>query len=437
VAITVVASLVLPKRYSATASLVVDTRSPDPITAMLVPSTMPTQEDIVRSDRVAQRVVTMLGLDKNAAVREQWRDATGGKGMLEAWLAGRLQRGLSVIPARRESNVLTIEFSAAEGGFAAAVANAFAQAYMDVILDMKVEPAKQYARWFAGQSKALREDYETAQARLSDYQREKNIVAKDESVDAEVGRLNDLTRQLTVIQGQTADARSKQRSGSDADTLPEVMQNSVIQSLRSDVARHEAKLKEAAGNLGTNHPHYRRMQSELDELKNKLGAETRHVASGFSTSGSVSRDRESELRAAIEVQKRKLLALTRERDQISVLQRDVEAAKAAYDTISKQYSQSSLESRAVRTNVYLLSPAVEPLKPSFPDFFKYTFLAIALGTTLGIGAAFTLELLDRRIRCAEDFAALPQLAVLAVMETQKRRRWFSFLRGSKTAVAHA
>jgi chain length determinant protein EpsF len=398
---------------------------------------MPTQEDIVRSDQVARRVVTMLGLDKNPAVKEQWREATGGKGMLEVWLAERLQRRLSVIPTRRESNVLTIEFTASDGGFAAAVANAFAQAYMDVILEMKVEPAKQYARWFAGQSKALREDYERAQSRLSDYQREKNIVARGQSEDAEVARLNDLTRQLTLIQAQTADARSKQRSGSGADTLPEVMQNSVIQSLRSEIARQEAKLKEAAGNLGTNHPQYRRMQSELDELKNKLGVETRHVATGFSTSGSVGRNKESDLKAAIEAQTKKVLALTRERDQISVLQRDVEAAKIAYDTIAKQYSQSSLESRATRTNVYLLSPAVEPLKPSFPDFFKYTLLAIALGTALGIGAAFGLELLDRRIRCAEDFVPMTQLPLLAVMKTGKRRRWFTIFRGSETAVAHA
>ena len=53
----------------------------------------------------------------------------------------------------------------------------------------------------------------------------------------------------------------------------------MIQGLRSEIARQEAKLKDAGGNLGRNHPQYRSMESELAELKARLEAETRHVAS--------------------------------------------------------------------------------------------------------------------------------------------------------------
>src|SRR3954470_13234007 len=141
----------LPKQYTAGTALVIDIRSPDPITAMLRPGNMATQEDIIKSDRVAQRVVKLLHLEENTTALDQWQAATGGKGRFDVWLAELLQKKLTVTPPRRDSNILAIEYMGADPAFTAAVANAFAQAYMEVAVELKVEPAKQYARWFSEQ----------------------------------------------------------------------------------------------------------------------------------------------------------------------------------------------------------------------------------------------------------------------------------------------
>src|SRR6267142_7126117 len=85
----------LPVNYTATAALLIDMRSQDPLSAMLAAGNRATQEDIVKSDRVALRVMKLLALERNEEVRQKWRDATGGKGAFEPWLAARLQRGLS------------------------------------------------------------------------------------------------------------------------------------------------------------------------------------------------------------------------------------------------------------------------------------------------------------------------------------------------------
>lgn len=117
---------------------------------------------------------------------------------------------------------------------------------------MKVEPARQYARWFEEQGNALRDNLERAQNRLSEYQQKKGIVVNDERLDNETATLNELSTQLTIVQGQIADAGSKQRSGSAGDTLPEVVQNPLIRNLKAEIARLEGK--ELSGNLGRNHP---------------------------------------------------------------------------------------------------------------------------------------------------------------------------------------
>jgi protein tyrosine kinase modulator len=432
VAAILAASLVLPKKYTATAAVVIDVKSPDPITgtmlhAMVMPGYMATQRDIIGSDRVAQKVVKLLKLDEAPSMKEQWLQRTQGKGSLVAWLAEVLQKKLDVKPSR-ESNVIDVLYSASDPAFAAAAANAFAQAYIDASIELRIEPARQYARWFGEQDQGLRENVQKAQARLSEYQRNYGIVASEERLDSETTKLNDLSAQLTVAQGQATEARSKQRSGSAASTLPEVVQNPLIHTLKADVARQEAKLQEVAGNLGKNHPQYQRMESELASLKQRLETETRVITSGFTTASTVSKDKEAELMADIAAQKNKVLGLKQARDQIAGLQRDLEIAQKAYEGVSQRVTQSRLESQFAQTNVSILAPASEPTEPSFPNLLLNTVAAIILGTLCGIGTALGLEILDRRVRSAHDVAEMLQLPMLGVIPRRKRPGRFSIAR---------
>ena len=330
-------SLLLPKTYTASTAMVVDFKSADPIVGLLIPvqlmpGYMATQVDIITSEQVAQRVVKILKLDQVPDIQAQWRDATdGGRGTLAQWLAPLLQKKLDVKPSR-ESNVININFSGADPQFAAAVANAFAQAYIDTSLELRVEPAKQYAAWFDARTRQLRDNLEKAQQALSAYQREKGIVATDERIDYETARLNEISSQLTQIQALRADTSSRQRqAGAGNENVQEVLQNPLISSLKADLARAEARLQDVQSRLGTNHPEYLKAQSEIGSLRERITLETRRVASSLGSANQVNMQREAELRAALDAQKKKVLQLKEERDGIGVLQRDVEGAQRAYD----------------------------------------------------------------------------------------------------------
>lgn len=420
---TVAVSLMLPKQYTSNAAVVVDIRSPDPIAGAVLPAFgyLATQVDIIKSDRVAQKVVRNLRLAENPQARQMWMDATDGQGRMEVWFAELLKRKLDIKPSR-ESNVLNISYTGVDPGFAAGVANAFAQAYIETNIELRVEPARQFARWFEEQSKTLRESLEKAQTRQSDYQQKHGIVASDERLDVESAKLNELSSQLTVLQAQSAEARTKERTGATTDTLPEIMQNSLVLGLKSEIARGEAKLEEMAGNLGRNHPQYRRTEAEVEALRQRLAAETRHITKGLSTTTSVSRDREQELRAAIDRQRAKLLDLKRVRDELAVLHRDVEAAQRAYDGVSQRLNQATLESQATQSNVSMLTPAVEALEPSFPRPVRNTLLSLIGGILLGVVIAYLLEMRDRRIRSVEDLAEMLPVPVLGVISAARPRR---------------
>jgi uncharacterized protein involved in exopolysaccharide biosynthesis len=180
-------------------------------------------------------------------------------------------------------------------------------------------------------------------------------------------------------------------------------------------------------NLGKNHPQYQRMESEVAALKQRLEEETRHVASSYSTASNVGQSKESELKAAIEAQKQKLLTLRSRRDELEVLQRDVDAATRSYEAIANRFNQTTLESQSNRTNVSWLTPALPPREPSFPKPPRVMLLiSIAIGIAVAVGAAYVAEVFDRRIRSADDLAEMLQLPVLGVIDGVKTRGRLSF-----------
>jgi uncharacterized protein involved in exopolysaccharide biosynthesis len=308
---------------------------------------------------------------------------------------------------------------------------------MDVTIELKVDPARQYARWFGDQSKVLRDNLEKAQTRLSQFQQQKGIVARDEQADTETTRLNDLSTQLLRAQAETHDARLKQQqSGRAGDRLPEIRSDAVVSGLRSEILRQEAKLQESSQALGINHPQYLRSKSEVAALKQKLAEEMAGVASGYSASSSVGSSREAVLREAIEAQKKKLLENRGLRDELAVLQRDVDAAKSAHDGVVKRYTETELASQATQANVTVLTQALTPVEPSFPKPLGKTMLmAIAAGIMLGAGAAFLLEMLDRRIRTTNDLVEVLKLPVLGVIARAKQPRRLGLWRHNTPLLA--
>ena len=402
--------------------MLVDVRTPDPVVGaagmqgLVAPSYMATQVDIISGERVAERVVKTLKLDEDPEIRQDWHKATQGRGSLAGWIAGNLQRGLDVHPAR-ESNVINIVYRGRDAEQVAQVANAFAQAYLDINLALKTEPAKVYAQWFDDQAKTLRAKLEEAQSRLSDYQQKAGLVSGDEKLDYETTRLAEISAQLTQVQGQNTDAQSKR--GSRGDSVAEVMQSSVINGLKSDVSRLEAKVREASVNLGPNHPQLQRMQSELAGLRGQLNAEVGRINNAIETTYRVGQERERQLQGAVAAQKARVMTLNKQRDELNVYRRDVEAAQRAYEEVSKSASQSRLQSLTNQTNVVRLDTAAVPLEPSSPRTRLHLLVAAFGGTPMGIGLALLLELANRRVRSAEDMVQVLDLPVLARLSGQR------------------
>jgi chain length determinant protein EpsF len=416
-AIGSVVAVKLPKRYTAVSSLVIEIRQ-DPVLGAIAPGLMnsgyiATQIEILKSDRVSQRAVKMLGIEESPAAIQQWREATKGKIPMDRYFGDLLGLGLTAEPGRG-SNMIFINFVSKDPAFAAAAANAFSQAYMDVSVELRNEPARQSAAFLDKQALSLRANLEAAQAKLSKFQQEKGIVVSEERVTQENMRLNELSAQLSLALAQGVEASTRQNN-SGGDTSPEVLASGAVASLKGQIATAEAKLSELAAVVGVNHPQRIQAQAQLNELKQQLNAEIRRVSGGTSVVSRTSSQKVAELRSLVEMQKRTVLGLKNERDQISVLQRDVDTATRAYEQISQRASQTILEGQNTQANVRLLSAATEPGEPTRSKNMIVVLAAIFGGIALGAGAAIGLELLDRRVRGVEDLDSVAGVPLIGVL----------------------
>jgi chain length determinant protein EpsF len=420
-------SLVQPKTYKATASVLLNYKGVDPLTGFtmpgqLMPGYMATQIDIISSKNVAGRVVDALHLAASPAVVQQFQDATEGRGNVRDWLADLLLKKLEIVPSR-ESSVVEISFKGADPAFAAAVSNAFADEYQRITVQLKTDPAKKASSYFNEQTKQLRDNLEAAQARLSKYQQEKGIVSLDNTrYDVELARLNELSTQLVVAQGQAMEGSSRQRMAGRGGASPDVANNAVVQNLRVSLATAEAKLADTSSRFGRNHPQYQAARAEADKLRGELNAAMGLISQSVGNNAEVLRQREAELRAAVAAQKTRVLELNRARDELGPLLKELETAQRAYDAASARFSQTRIEAQSEQSDVSVLNPAVAPTEPSGPRVLLNTLIAFMLGTVLGVGLALLLELLNRPVRSSSDMKDMLGIPVLGTIEWKQARR---------------
>lgn len=408
VTLVVLVSLILPSKYTATSQVVIDSKSPDPINGAvlqngMLPSYLATQIDVIQSDRVAQKVIRKLRLNESPEMRSQWQDATDGEGVFESWLAKLLLKNLEVLPSR-ESSVIEVEYTAIDPRFAAVVTNAFVQSYLETTLELRVEPAKRFSALFDEQVKSARDRLEEAQNKLSSYQQAKGILVTDERLDVESARLAELSSQLVSLQAMSAESRSRKKQA--GANVAEVLNNPVVSGLKADLARLEARLKEMSAKYGDAYPQVAELQANIDELRSRMNAEISRVTSSMSINNTVNQSRESDVRAALEAQREKLMKMKEERDGVAVLLRDVENAQRSYDTLQARYAQSSLESQSNQTDVSILQVATPPSERSSPQMILNLIIGIVLGLFLGLNAAIVKEMMDRRLRSEEDVIQL-------------------------------
>lgn len=439
---TLLGSLLLPPKYEATATLVLDYDSSNPMNMGNIPiggmlqsiEYINTQIEIIRSRKIAIRVVEALKLDKLPEVIEAFEDARKPNPLffwrkekkmdIKVWLADEyLSEYLKIEPAR-DTRYLYIKFYSADPDFSAAVANSFAQSYTEYNLELKVMPFKEAGVWFSEKLKDVKIKADTASEQLREYNKKKGIVSQEgRFYDDAIQRLDQINTQLIVAKGKLNDAKvAVQRiEGSKGayESLPEVISNSFINTLKTEKTKFETALSELSGKAGTRHPQYLRIQAELHTVNAKLNSEIHNIVSAIRQDYTAANERVASLEKALSAQKNEVLNMNASRYEMDSLNRESEGFKQSFDAVLRKFNETALQGDMNRTNVFLIDTAVPPTKKYSPKIMLNMALAVFVGLFLGVGLAFFFDYLDDTVKSREiierDFE-IPVLGLITRLE---------------------
>jgi chain length determinant protein EpsF len=431
VAAVAAATLVLPQRYEATATLVIEMNATDPMRGQevfrstgSVSSYLATQVEVIKSESVALGVVRRLELHKDQSLQDQWREATEGRGEFESWLAAGLLSKLAATPSR-EANVVTVSYTSKSPQFAAAVANAFVQSYMDSTLQRRSGSAREFSTFFQERATSLRKTLDEAKARVSAYEQKHGLIISDSpgEQDVESARLAQLTSQLVRLQDEATDAANRRRqAASGADRMREVRSDPEVIELTKILAAREGELAKLKTQFGDQHPAVVEVRQAISELRASLSAATKRAAATFDVPVASNDARIAELRKAIEQQQAVVLQRRSQRNAAAGLLRDVENAQKAYDAVLQRASATALEAQNTnQPDVSIVKAPTPPAKPSSIYLLINLFVAAFLAPLLGALYALFREAQDRRLRTISDVTGLLQQPLLLMLPDGERQ----------------
>jgi Uncharacterized protein involved in exopolysaccharide biosynthesis len=174
-------------------------------------------------------------------------------------------------------------------------------------------------------------------------------------------RLEESRSRMSGMQAQRGVVSSDDKLSAESARLDDISRNLVQAQMATASAR--------ARQLGENHPEY---QAALQQERVLMGQ--------------------------YEAQKRNILRLQGQRDELDTLSHEVDTEEQNYEATLQTYFKSAMESQFTQTNIAILSPATVPSDPSSPNIPLNMISAVVLGLFLGIVGAVIAEMANPKVR---------------------------------------
>jgi polysaccharide biosynthesis transport protein len=406
-----------------------------------------TQHDLLQSERLAAQVIHDLKLEQNRV----FNGSAGFRGFL-----GNLKSSLSLWPAQTRpptvsslrlgvspatidtylsrlhaetkagTRLVEVSFVSPDPMLSAQIVNAHVQAYIQEDLDLRQQAGKSAKEFLEKQLVQIRDRMEKSEAVLNTYRNRMGILSfgvKDQEKNkiAEA-RMAQLTQALTQAETQRIAYEGEVqlvRTG-DYDSLPEVVSNPMIQTLKPEVDRLRAEYSSMRSKYTDNYPKLEEASAQLREAQRRVGTEVGAIARAVERRYQAAETREEKLRQRVTEEKQRDLALNDVSLRDAVLTREVEANRDLYRDVLKRMEEIGMNGSAPVSNISVVQEAVPPVYPSSPKKLKTLTISGLLALIMGVGLAFVLDQFDTRFKSAEESESYLQLPNLAVVPDFRR-----------------
>jgi polysaccharide biosynthesis transport protein len=420
--------------YKATATLLIERQAPQmlDIHTFLAPEPVgpdeydyyQTQFEILKSPSLAAKVIREERLEKQTwfagadrkAPRSNFQNlgenARGpGPRLIDAYL-----RSLEIEPVPR-TRLVKVSFSTPDPDLSARVANAHAEAYINQGVELHLQATKAAQSYLDDKLSELRERVKKSEAALNSYGRDEGIISLNDKENIVVERLADLNKRVTEAEADRIglEAQASLIHNRDYNSLPAVINSTLIQTLKSQLARDEEEYASLSSQFTSHYSRMAELEAQLDETRRRLKDEIQKVVEGIQSAYLAAQAKEGELRAKMEEQKTAAFGLKDAAVKYAILKREVNTNQQLYDSVLQRIKEIGVATEGQISNVSVIDQAVPPLRPSKPNKRFDLGLSGLAGLMGGLGLAFIFEYFDSTLKTPKEVERYLRLANLAVI----------------------
>ena len=343
---------------------------------------------------------------------------------------------LTIAPVKT-SRLVDVKVRATDPKFAADMANALAQAYIDLNLEVRVSASKETTDWLTQQLSSQRGRVEASENALQRYRESHDAVSLSDPKN--VGgqnivsqKLNDLNAMVTKAKADRIareafynQVRSSQQNGLALDAIPSIMSNSYVQGLKSEVSRLQAQRARMSQDLLEGHPEMVKMRTAIDDAQGKLDHELTKQVESIKNDFEAAQRLEDSLMAALDGQKNEVTRMSKTGIDYSVLERNLSVNRQIFESLLERTREKGIAGELKASDVRVVDAAQVPRSPFWPNRNETFLYASLLGLLLGVALAFFVEYMDDRIKTPDELKAylgLPCLGMIPVVASGRTRK---------------
>jgi len=381
-----------------------------------------TQNKILTSRSVAERVVRKLSLQENPEFwgipsdeRESWKTASITD-------TAQLLRALLTVTQERDTRLVHILVRDTNPDRAALLANGVADSYLEKTMEDRLGSTTGALEWLGKQLDTLKRQLEQSELALHEFSEEHTnlAVSFEDQQNIIAANIQQISRSLTDARTRRIEleARLKELQASDSSDpmqMQTVLLNNVtISALRERYRELLVQKDSLIVNLGDAHPRVVSIDAQLDGAKRALRAEADALIGAVASEVSEIRSVEKGLQGALDQANRIGLELNLQDITHRRLQRERDNTSKLYGALLERTTHTDLARALQLAYARIIDRALAPVAPISPRVGTIVVAGAILGLLFGLGAAITLEQLDRVIRTAED-AEASGITVLGVL----------------------
>jgi len=322
------------------------------------------------------------------------------------------------------SRIVGVSFASRDPHLAARVTNTLVLNFVNHYYRSRHEAIMQSYQWIEHQLDDIRQKMDESNQALVRFQRSSGITDLDEQQNTFTQRVAELNRQLTQAEMDRVQYQSflSKASLGEEDSLPQVEDNQVILALKQKLAQAQADLSQGLAVYGPNHIKAKQLQSQVDDLRASLAAETQRVVGALKTNAVAAQSRQLEVGQRLDAMRKDLNKLAAS----SVLKKEAATNNDVYNKLYTSVKEASIAAASKSSNIQIVSKARVLENPTSPN----TLLNLAIGMFAaifgGVVLAFVSEGLDRTIRTPEEvrrFTGQSPMSIVPLLHSVEPRRF--------------